>query len=98
MYNLFVSQAADGNSVPFATTANMQTTVATIAVWGTFGAGTVALKISPNSGVTWLDFPTPLTFTANGTKQVPIPQGALIRAELTGSTAPSLNCTVFGAE
>ena len=98
-FNLFVAQAADGNSASFATTASMQTTVATIAAWGNFGApGSLAVKLSPDNGTTWIDFPTPITFTANGTKQVHIPQGVRIRAELLGAVAPSVNCTVYGAE
>ena len=63
MYNLFVAQTADGNSAPFATTAPMTTTVATIAAWGNFGApGSLAVKMSPDNGTTWIDFPTPITF------------------------------------
>ena len=95
---LFSAQGADGNSATFIATSPRDTTIATIAVWGTFGAGTVAFKMSPDAGTTWLDFPTPITFTANGTRQVSVPASARIRAELTGSTAPSLNCTVYGAD
>ena len=98
MITLFSNQAANANSAGFPTYARPEYTTATIAAWGGFGAGSLAVKMSPDAGTTWLDFPTPVVITAAGTRQVVIPQGVQIRGELTGATAATLFCTVFGAD
>ena len=95
---LFSNQAATGNSAPFVTQCRPEYTTATIAAWGNFGAGTLAVKMSPDNGTTWLDFPTPVSITAAGTRQVSIPQGCFIRGELTGAAGASLFCTVYSAD
>jgi hypothetical protein len=96
--NLHANTVANGNGVELFSTNDSANTTATIAAWGGFGAGTLAVKMSPDAGTTWLDFPTPITFTVAGTKQVPIPQGVKVRGELTGATGPTLFCSIFGAD
>ena len=98
MITLFSNQAATGNSAGVLTYARPEYTTATICAWGGFGAGTLAVKMSPDAGTTWLDFPTPVSITAAGTRQVVIPQGVQIRGELTGAAGATLFCTVFGAD
>lgn len=95
---LFVNQAATANSAQFLAQGRPEYTTATIAAWGNFGAGTLAVKMSPDAGTTWIDFPTPISLTAAGTRQVFIPQGVFIRGELTGATAAAFFCTVYGAD
>ena len=94
---LFSNATVSANSAGFVTQGRPEYTTATIAVWGGFGAGTLAVKMSADN-VNWLDFPTPISVTAAGTRQVFIPQGVFIRGELTGAAGASLFCTVYGAD
>lgn len=98
MITLFSNQASNANSTGVNVQHSAQNTTATIAAWGGFGAGTLAVKFSPDAGTTWLDFPTPITFTAAGSKQVVIPTGVQIRGELTGATGATLSAAVFDAD
>jgi hypothetical protein len=78
---------------------------ATIFVYGTFGAGTIAWQWSPDGGTTKLalkDFSgTALTTTTNDSLPVQLGTGdknsdrVKLYAVLTGSTAPSLTVGVF---
>jgi hypothetical protein len=95
---LFSNATATANSAAFVTQCRPEYTTATIAVWGGFGAGTLAVKMSPDGGTTWLDFPAPVSMTTAGTRQVSIPQGVFIRGELTGAAGASLFCTVYSAD
>lgn len=83
---------ANGSTAPIVY--NPQTDRSTIAVWGTFDGGTMKLQASPDNGVTWIDVDrsgsTNATFTANGLGNYQINIPCLLRATLTGATAPSL--------
>lgn len=98
MITLFANQAANANSAGVPTQHRSTNTTCTLAAWGGFGSGTLALKFSPDGGTTWLDFPTPITLTAAGTKQVFVPTGVYVRGELTGATAATLNAALFDAD
>lgn len=98
---LFTAQAADGSS---ASTIEWPGGEGVFAASGTFGSGTCKLQWSadyPSAAATWLDVDrsgdTFVTFTANGSGAFDLPH-CWIRANLAGSTAPSLNATVLNVE
>lgn len=97
-FTLFSNASATANSAAFLTLCRPEYTTATLAAWGNFGAGTIALKMSPDNGTTWIDFPTPITMTVAGTKQVSIPQGVLVRGELTGASGAAFFATLYSAD
>lgn len=63
-----------------------------VAAWGTFGGGTVALQMSPDNGTTWINVDRSgdsfVTFTApgNGGFQLGL---CLLRFNLAGATSPN---------
>ncbi|MGL9618312.1 hypothetical protein QRQ56_09945 [Bradyrhizobium sp. U531] len=67
--------------------------VGTVATWGTFGGGTVALQMSVDNGATWMNVDRSgesyVTFTAagNGGFQLGL---CLLRFNLTGATSPNV--------
>lgn len=88
------------NQVQVNLTANGATTpvrwsggIGSVAAWGTFGGGTVALQMSPDNGTTWMNVDrtsdTYVTYTApgNGDFQIGL---CLLRFNLTGATTPSV--------
>lgn len=68
-----------------------------IAVWGTFGGGTVTLQMSPDGGTTWLNVDHSsdnyVTFTAGGTGGFDLGL-CMLRFNLTGATTPSVWCSL----
>lgn len=92
---IFTDQQADG----FGTSITTKGGDAAIALWGTFGGGTVRLKIKVDEGsvdaspfLDLLDSNQLITdLTVAGVfKLAPIEAGVTLSAELTGATAPSL--------
>lgn len=61
--------------------------------WGIFGGGTVKLQYSPDGGTTWID-DVNAAFTSNGNVVFNLPRNAVIRANLSGSTSPTINASV----
>jgi hypothetical protein len=98
MIVLFTNQASNANSTATLVQHRAEYTTATLAAWGGFGGGTLTLRFSPDNGTTWLDFPTPVTLTAPGSKQQTIPTGVLIRGELTGATGSTLSANLYNAD
>ena len=98
MITLFSNQAANANSAGVNVQHRAGNTLQTIAAIGGFGGGTAKVTFSPDNGTTWLDFPTPVSLTAAGSKQQYIPTGVQIRGELTGATGPTLTLVVFDAD
>lgn len=72
----------------------------TVAAWGTFSGGTLAMQMSPDNGTTWInidpDGSTTCTFTNNGVGNFQINIDCLVRATLTGATSPSVNVKFGG--
>ena len=64
------------------------TPIRTLFVWGTHGAGTTKLQMSPDN-VNWFDV-TGASFTANGAINVEF-RARWIRAVVSGGTANSVN-------
>lgn len=67
----------------------------TVVAYGTWDTATVTLKLSPDSGTTWITVGTSTTFTADGWANVYINPGAdmVIRGDVTSvgaSTSVSL--------
>lgn len=98
MINLFTNQAATANSAAVFVQHRATNTTMTLAAWGGFGGGTLTLRFSPDAGTTWLDFPTAVTLTAAGSRQVFIPTGVAIRGELTGAAGATLSAALFDAD
>lgn len=63
-----------------------------LAASGTFGSGTLRLEFSPDNGTTYIA--TGVSLTAAGRGSELLPTGVLVRATLTGATAPSLSVWV----
>ncbi len=71
-----------------------------IAIWGTFGSGTVNLQGSPDGGTTWIDLElsagTPAQYTTNKINELRIwPKGMAFRAQLSFATTPDISVKVF---
>lgn len=98
MITLFSNQATNANSAASFAHHRPSNAAQTLAAWGGFGAGTLTLRFSPDAGTTWLDFPTPVTLTAAGSRQVIIPTGVAIRGEFTGATGATLSAALFDAD
>ena len=94
MKTLFAAQAADGQSATFAWDGGRGTFTA----WGTFGSGTVKLQMSPDGGSTWIDMldvnGNAVSETANGMALFELAAGVKIRADLSGSTSPTINTRI----
>lgn len=88
--SLFSAQASDANGSAVDWPGGRGLWVA----WGTWGSGSMKLQLSPDHGTTWIDMDS-VTATANGGQLVDLPR-IQIRAALSGSTAPSLNSTLYG--
>lgn len=95
---LHANTAADGNGTAQRTLGRHSDAPSTVVCWGTFGAGTMTLQLSPDGGATWVGFVPAVAITAASAVVVNIPQGVQIRGALAGATAPSFNCTVYGAD
>ncbi|MEY9185317.1 hypothetical protein [Bradyrhizobium sp. USDA 313] len=71
--------------------------IGTVAAWGTFGGGTLALEMSPDNGATWIAVDrsgdTYVTFTEDGDGGFQLGL-CLLRFNLTGATAPSVWCSL----
>jgi len=78
---------ADGSTAPLLFRSLSR---ATVFAYGTFGGGTLELQASPDGGTTWITIPG-TTFTNNGIGNFQINLDCLVRATLSGSTAPNLN-------
>jgi hypothetical protein len=59
----------------------------------TFGGGTVKFQLLGPDKLTWLDFPTPVSFTGNGSSTVYAPPG---QYRFTIATATAVYCSVAG--
>lgn len=68
----------------------------TIAAFGTFGAGTLTLKIS-HDGVNWVTHGG-FSLTAAGAQTVQVVAAAGCKVTLTGATSPSLTVQVCGID
>ena len=84
-----VNLTANGASTP----APWSGGVGTVAAWGTFGGGTIALQMSVDNGVTWMNVDRSgdsyVSFSApgNGGFQLGLCQ---LRFNLTGATSPNV--------
>lgn len=65
----------------------------TVFAWGTWGAATAKLQISPD-GVTWLDL-TGASFTADGYATFEIATDVRVRGVISGGTGANLNMAVL---
>ena len=61
---------------------------------GTFGGGTLELELSLNGGSTYVGAGTGGQLTSAGSFVFELPDDALIRVTLSGSTGPSLEYTI----
>lgn len=89
----FAAQTVDANSAPFRFL--FPNRRAQLAVWGTFGSGTVTLQFSPDSGTTWVTAKdmngTDIAYTTARGVEIIAPHGELLRCVLSGSTSASIN-------
>ncbi len=71
----------------------------TFFVTGTFGAGTVTLETSPDSGTTWVSVGSDGEFTADGQVDLILRSDPttplLVRATIAGSTTPDVDTVFF---
>lgn len=85
--------AADGQSSEYSFV-NGADGVATFLIWGTLGGGTIVIEVSPDGGTTWI--PTAISRTTPGMESLSLSAGSyLIRANLSGATAPNVNGSVI---
>ena len=64
--------------------------------YGTWDTATMKLEISPDSGITWLDYGTDATFTANGWAEIRLNPGITIRGSVSSvGENTDLNLVVF---
>lgn len=80
---------ANGNSGVFVSNGRKALLVAS----GTFGGGTITVKVQQNATPTYLS--TGQTLTASGILVIDLPRGAPYRFELSGSTTPSIEACVY---
>lgn len=62
---------------------------------GTFGGGTLTLKVSADNGSTFVALNPSVTWTSAVGVSVSLPKGTIFRVELTGATTPSLDVYAF---
>lgn len=92
---LLSAQTSDGSGTPVILSAKVDGNSFSIAVYGTFGGGTVTIEVAlDGTNYAPLD-----TFTAAGfrTYQVSVDNGSKIRATLAGATNPNINALMSGA-
>lgn len=95
---LHSNTAADGNGTAQRTVGRNVYSFSSVVCWGNFGGGTLTLQLSPDGGTTWVGFAPAVAITVASAVSVNIPQAVQIRGVLTGSTAPALNCSVYGSD
>lgn len=92
---LFSGQTSNGSGTPVILSAKVDGNSFSIAVYGTFGSGTVTIEIAlDGTNYAPLD-----TFTAAGFRNytVHVDNGSKIRATLSGATSPNINALMSGA-
>lgn len=96
MSKVFDGATADGNSASDAVRPAANSKVEIVAT-GTFGSGTVRLQQAVDNALSeWVNKGTGLT--AAGSEVIEIIDPNPIRVNISGSTAPSLNVWLFGAD
>lgn len=81
----FSQLSADGSTAPV--NVPLDGTYSLFA-FGTFGTGTLTIEASPDKGTTWFAV---VAFTANGRESHYLSANEIIRATLSGATAPTVD-------
>ncbi len=92
---LLAAQTADGSGTPVLLSPKLEGNSFGIAVYGTFGGGTVTVEVAlDGTNYAPLD-----TFTAAGFRNytVFVGSGTMIRATLAGATGPNIDTLMSGA-
>ena len=90
MADNFATLTANGSSAAIAWSGGP---IRTLRAAGTFGGGTLALKISVDNGSTWeavTDGTTAASLTATGQINVELHGSFLVRVTLSGATSPNI--------
>jgi len=92
---LLSGQTSNGSGSPITLSAKVDGNRIGVAVFGTFGGGTVTLEVAlDGTNYAPLD-----TFTAAGFRnyRIAVDSGSKMRASLSGATSPNINALMSGA-
>ena len=93
---IIATQSITVNSGNGTSVSNSSRKAVWIEAFGTFAGGTVKAQYSPDNGTTFIDI-TSASGSANWYILTYVPQGYLIRSNITGATSPTVTFNVIEA-